>query len=46
MDALKSIECKNYDIEVLLVTAGKLSSQNRKLAEELDVEFVEEFKYK
>ena len=46
MDALKSIECKNYDIEVLLVTAGELSSQNRKLAEELDVEFAEGFKYK
>ena len=45
-DALKSIECKNYNIEVLLITAGELSSQNRKLAEELDVEFVEGFKYK
>ena len=46
MDALRKIECKGYEIEVLLVTAGKFSSQNKALAEELDVEYVEGFKYK
>lgn len=46
MDALRKIECKGYDIQVLLVTAGNFSSQNKVLAEELDVEYVEGFKYK
>ena len=45
MDALRNIECKDYEINVLLVTAGKISSQNKVLAEELDVEYVEGFKY-
>ena len=45
MDALRKIECKGYEIEVLLVTAGKFSSQNKALAEELDVKYVEGFKY-
>ena len=45
MDALRKIECKGYEIEVLLVTAGNFSSQNKVLAEELDVEYVEGFKY-
>lgn len=46
MDALRKIECKGYEIEVLLVTAGNFSSQNKVLAEELDVKYVEGFKYK
>ena len=41
MDALRNIECKDYEIKVLLVTAGNFSSQNKELAEELDVEYVE-----
>lgn len=45
MDALRNIECKDYEIKVLLVTAGKISSQNKVLAEELYVEYVEGFKY-
>ena len=45
MDALRNIECKDYEIEVLLVTAENFSSQNKVLAEELDVEYVEGFKY-
>ena len=45
MDALRNIECKDYEIEVLLVTAGNFSSQNKVLAEELDVEYVEGLKY-
>ena len=43
MDALRNIECKDYEIKVLLVTAGNFSSQNKELAEELDVEYVENF---
>lgn len=46
MDALRKIECKGYEIEVLLVTARNFSSQNKVLAEELDVKYVEGFKYK
>lgn len=46
MDALRKIECKGYEIEVLLVTAGNFSSQNKVLAEELDVKYMEGFKYK
>ena len=46
MNALRKIECKGYEIEVLLVTAGNFSSQNKVLAEELDVKYVEGFKYK
>lgn len=45
MDALRNIECKDYEIKVLLVTAGYFSPQNKVLAEELDVEYVEGFKY-
>ena len=44
MDALRTIECKDYEIEVLLVTAKELSSQNKTLAEELNVEFIDGFK--
>lgn len=44
MDALRNIECKDYEIKVLLVTAGNFSSQNKELAEELGVEYVENFK--
>lgn len=44
MDALRTIECKDYEIEVKLVTANELSSQNKTLAEELNVEFIDGFK--
>ena len=44
MDALRTIECEDYEIEVLLVTAKELSLQNKTLAEELNVEFVDGFK--
>lgn len=44
MDALRTIECKDYEIEVILVTAKELSSQNKTLAEELNVEFIDGFK--
>ena len=43
LEALKTIECKDYEIEVLLVSASTLSSQNRTLADELDVEYIDKF---
>ena len=46
MDALRNIECKDYNVEVLLVITGTLAPQNITLAEELDVEYVENFRYK
>lgn len=46
MDALRNIECKDYNVEVLLVTTGTLAPQNITLAKELDVEYVENFRYK
>lgn len=44
MEALRTIECKDYEIEVILVSAATLSSQNKSLAVELDIEFTDKFK--
>lgn len=44
MDALKRIECQNYRIEVILLAAKKLSFQERTLAEELGISYIENFK--
>lgn len=46
MKALRTIECKDYEIEVILVSASIFTSQNRTLANELDVEFIDKFKHK
>ena len=46
MEALRTIECKDYEIEVLLVSVSTLSSHNRTLADELDVDYIDEFKCK
>lgn len=46
MDALRNIECKDYNVKVILVTTGTLTPQNITLAKELDVEYVENFRYK
>ena len=46
MEALRTIECKDYEIEVILVSASIFTSQNRTLANELDVEFIDKFKHK
>ena len=35
-----------YEIEVLLVSVSTLSSHNRTLADELDVDYIDEFKCK
>ncbi|WP_456098622.1 hypothetical protein [Prevotella jejuni] len=44
MDALKRIECQNYRIEVILLAAKKLSFQERTLAEDLGISYIENFK--
>ena len=44
MDALKRIECKNHIIEVILLVARKLAFQERLLAEELGISYIENFK--
>lgn len=44
MEALRTIECKDYGIEVILVSASTLSSLNNSLAEELDIEYIDKFK--
>ena len=46
MEALRTIECKDYEIKVILVSASTFTSQNRTLANELDVEFIDDFKNK
>lgn len=44
MAALRKIECREYDIKVILVAVGNLSSQNILLADELDVTHIVNFK--
>ncbi|WP_449028716.1 hypothetical protein [Prevotella jejuni] len=44
MEALKRIECQDYGIEVILLVAKKLSFQERTLAEELGISYIEKFK--
>ena len=46
MEALRTIECKDYEIKVIHVSASTFTSQNRTLADELDVEFIDKFKHK
>lgn len=42
MEALRNLESQNYEIETLLVTTGHLSDMNRKIADELNIEYVED----
>lgn len=42
MEAMRNLESQNYKIETLLVTTGHLSDMNRKIADELDIEYVED----
>lgn len=44
MEALKKIECQNYEIEVILLVAKNLSFQEKTLAEELGISYIENFK--
>lgn len=44
MEALKRIECQDYGIEVILLVAKNLSFQEKTLAEELGISYIENFK--
>ena len=44
MDALRSVENGNYENSTLLVIGGKMSPGNKKLANDLGIEYIEEFK--
>ena len=44
MDALKIVECAEYNVRTLLVTARKFTSQLKILADELDVEYIDIYK--
>ena len=44
MDALRAVEYGNYENSTLLVIGGKMSMGNRKLANDLGIKFIEEFK--
>lgn len=46
MDAMRTVECGNFENMTLLVCGGEMSKQNIRLAEELDVEYVDELKIK
>jgi len=43
MDAIRTIDCGSFDNVVVLVIAGKMSKQNKQLAEALGVKYIEEF---
>ena len=44
MDALRSVEYRNYENETCLVIGGKMSEGNKKLANDLGIEYIEDFK--
>lgn len=44
MDALRSVEYGNYENDTRLVIGGKMSEANKKLANDLGIVFIEEFK--
>lgn len=46
MEAMRNLESQDYEIETLLVTTGHLSDMNKKIAEELNIEYVEDLNYK
>lgn len=43
MEALRAVECADYNVDVLLVAAKKLSPLNQSLAKELGVEYKDKF---
>lgn len=43
MEALRAVECADYNVEVLLVAAKNLSPLNQSLAKELGVEYKDKF---
>lgn len=45
MDALRTIECSDYEIEVILITTSEFSQRNIRLAEELNIDYIERLEY-
>lgn len=45
MDAMRTVKCGNFENKTLLVCGGKVSDQNKRLAEVLLIRYMEEFKY-
>jgi hypothetical protein len=43
MDAARIADYGNYDNEVILVLAGEMSKNNKQLAQDLDINFIENF---
>lgn len=43
MEAMRNLESQDYEVETLLVTTGHLSDMSRKIADELNIEYVEDF---
>lgn len=41
LNAIKTLECKTYDVKSLLVTSSKFSELNKSLAKELSVKYIE-----
>lgn len=46
MDAVGAIECGSFNVSSILVLGGSLSKQNKGIASELDVCYIEDFKCK
>lgn len=44
MDALRAVDYGNYENSTLLVIGGKMSTSNMKLANDLGIKYIEEFK--
>ena len=43
LNAIRTLKCKKYKVKSLLVTAGKFTDLDLRLAQELHVEFEESF---
>ena len=46
MEAVRALGCGSFNVSTILVLGGSLSKQNKKIASELDVEYIENFKCK
>ncbi len=46
MNALKSVEAKNYDVKSMLITPASLSNANKELVSILNVNYIDNFKTK
>lgn len=46
MDASRCADYGNYDNDVILVMAGTMSAQNKQLANDLSIHYIEQFEMK